>query len=81
MIDSLAPRERELPADVGEGLTNKEIALRRYISLQTVKNHLDAISNKLGSRNRVEHVNHSMAAELERLRMWRERELAKRAEV
>ena len=79
-MEPLTSRERDLLADVSEGLTDKEIAQRRHLSLQTVKNHLLAIRNKLGVRNRVELALHGLSGELERLRRWRERELSRRAE-
>lgn len=80
MMNILTPRERELLADVCDGLMNKEIALRRHISLQTVKNHLVAISDKLGLRNRVELALHVQSGELEGLRRWQEREVSRRGE-
>jgi DNA-binding CsgD family transcriptional regulator len=51
----LSPREREVAALVGEGLTNTEIAARLYISKRTVESHVDHIKQKLdlGSRAQV----------------------------
>jgi DNA-binding CsgD family transcriptional regulator len=80
MINLLTPRERELLADVSDGLMNKEIALCRHISLGTVKNHLVAISGKLGLRNRVEMALHVQSGELDGLRRWQEREVSRRGE-
>src|SRR5690606_10852134 len=44
-------RESELVALVIEGLSNKEIGERLFISEGTVKNHLHSIMRKLGVRN------------------------------
>ena len=57
----------------------KEIALRRNISVQTVKTHLANARRKLGARTRVELALLAQADELERLRQWREQELSRRA--
>ena len=52
----LTPRELEILAQVGEGLSNKSIARRLSISAHTVKYHLEAIFAKLGVRSRAEAV-------------------------
>ncbi len=52
----LTPREVEVLALVGEGLSNKAIARRLAISAHTVKYHLEAIFAKLGVRSRAEAV-------------------------
>jgi DNA-binding NarL/FixJ family response regulator len=39
---------------VSEGLTNKDIAERLYISVGTVKNHIHNILEKLHLRNRTQ---------------------------
>ncbi len=44
----LTPREAEILKLVAEGLPNKEIARRLYLSLATVKNHVHSILDKLG---------------------------------
>jgi ATP/maltotriose-dependent transcriptional regulator MalT len=46
---SLSQRESEIVALVAEGFKNKEIAEKMFISVQTVKNHLHNIFDKLGS--------------------------------
>ena len=79
-MDCLTRRERAILADVSEGLTDKEIALRRHISLGTVKNHLSNARRKLDVRTRVELALHAQADELEGLRRWHKRELSRRAE-
>ncbi len=53
-INLLTPREREVLELVAEGLTNKEIALRLTISVNTVRSHLRFILDKLHINNRVQ---------------------------
>lgn len=50
----LTPREVEVLAAIGEGLTNKAIARRLAISLHTVKFHVESLFRKLGARTRTE---------------------------
>jgi DNA-binding NarL/FixJ family response regulator len=52
----LTPREVEVLALVGQGLSNKAIARRLAISAHTVKYHLEAMFGKLGVRSRAEAV-------------------------
>jgi DNA-binding NarL/FixJ family response regulator len=52
----LTPREVEVLALVGEGMSNKAIARKLNISAHTVKYHLEAIFAKLGVRSRAEAV-------------------------
>lgn len=51
-IDSLSPREREVAALVADGLSNKQIARRLFISLATVKDHMHHILTKTGLASR-----------------------------
>jgi DNA-binding CsgD family transcriptional regulator len=51
---NLSPRERELLALVGRGLTDKQVAVQLSISLATVHSHLDRIRDKTGQRRRAE---------------------------
>lgn len=53
-ISSLTAREREVGALVGEGLRNKDIANRLFISETTVRHHLTSIFSKLDVSNRLE---------------------------
>jgi len=53
-IARLTEREREVITLVGEGLRNKHIAARLYISEATVRHHLTAIFAKLGISDRFE---------------------------
>ncbi len=48
----LTPREEQLSYLVAQGLSNKEIATRLNLSLQTVKNHVHSILRKTQSKNR-----------------------------
>ena len=51
-IASLTDREREVIALIAEGLRNKQIAQRLFISEMTVKAHVRNIMRKLGARSR-----------------------------
>jgi two-component system, NarL family, nitrate/nitrite response regulator NarL len=53
-ISSLTRRELEVVALIGEGIKNKEIAGRLFISETTVRHHLTSIYDKLGVSDRVE---------------------------
>jgi len=50
------PRELEVLAAIGDGLTNKMIARRLEISPHTVKFHVESLLKKLGARTRAEAV-------------------------
>jgi len=52
----LSDRELEILQLVGDGLSNKEIADRLFISIQTVKTHITHIFEKLGVKDRTEAV-------------------------
>ncbi|HKS40133.1 MAG TPA: response regulator transcription factor [Blastocatellia bacterium] len=53
-IATLTNREREVVTLIGEGLKNKEIADRLFISETTVRHHLTSIFDKLDVDDRVE---------------------------
>ncbi|BFP57068.1 response regulator [Streptomyces griseus] len=50
----LSERERSVLDLVGEGLTNRQIAERLYLSEKTVKNHISRLLGKLGVERRVQ---------------------------
>ena len=54
VCNPLSAREREIVALVAQGLKNKEVAERLFITEQTVKNHLHNIFDKLGVSDRLE---------------------------
>ena len=56
----LSPREIEVFTALVDGLSNKEIGEKLFISVSTVKTHIINIYSKLGVKNRVEAVNEGM---------------------
>lgn len=52
LIEPLTDREQEVLYHIAQNLTNKDIAAKLYISLDTVKTHLKHIYAKLGVNNR-----------------------------
>ena len=65
-IESLTQREREVVTLIAEGLKNKQIAQRLFISETTVTHHLSSVYSKLGVADRLELViyafSHKLAA-------------------
>lgn len=51
---NLTRREREVAALVAQGLTNREIAQRLFISERTAESHVEQVRSKLGFRSRVQ---------------------------
>lgn len=52
-VRNLTAREIDIVSRVAEGATNRQIAAECKLSLQTVKNHLSNIYEKLGVQNRI----------------------------
>lgn len=50
----LSEREREILVLIGEGLTNRQIGKRLYLSEKTVKNHISRLLSKLGVERRIQ---------------------------
>jgi DNA-binding CsgD family transcriptional regulator len=61
--ESLTRREREVLRLVADGLSNKEIGGRLFITEDTAKVHLRHIYEKLGVRNRIEAALHAVYSE------------------
>jgi DNA-binding NarL/FixJ family response regulator len=53
-VEVLSPRERQVLALVGSGLSNAEIAGRLYLVEGTVKAYVSAVLTRLGVKNRVQ---------------------------
>src|SRR5438132_9483875 len=53
MRDSLSPRERELLQLMADGTSTRQIAQRLGISYSTVRTHIRSISEKLGTKSKV----------------------------
>jgi DNA-binding NarL/FixJ family response regulator len=53
-LTRLTPREQEVLQGVADGLSDKEIAERLYISGKTVRSHVASILAKLGVESRLQ---------------------------
>ena len=53
-IEQITPREREVLKKLAEGLSNKEIAARLHMSIDTERTHMMNILNKLGVHSRLQ---------------------------
>jgi DNA-binding CsgD family transcriptional regulator len=60
----LSARERELVTLVAQGRTDADIAAQLYISIRTVRSHLDRIRDKTGARRRADLTRLALAAGL-----------------
>ena len=60
----LSARERELVTLVAQGRTDAQIAGQLYISIRTVRSHLDRIRDKTGCRRRADLTRLALAAGL-----------------
>lgn len=56
-IDELTEREKEILELLSQGLLYKEIADKKFISIDTVKKHVGNIYRKLHVNNKVEAIN------------------------
>lgn len=54
IVRALTQREREILHLIGEGLTNREVAERLYLSIRTIEWHRSNLSAKLGATRRSE---------------------------
>jgi len=52
----ITPRELEILELIAQGLSNKEIAARAFVSENTVKTHSSRVFDKLGARRRTQAV-------------------------
>ncbi|NUS06224.1 MAG: helix-turn-helix transcriptional regulator [Nonomuraea sp.] len=53
-LDDLTPREREITALAAEGKSNDEIARQLFLSVLTVRSHIQRALTKLGARDRAQ---------------------------
>jgi DNA-binding NarL/FixJ family response regulator len=53
-IEQITPREKEVLQKLAEGLSNKEIAARLHMSVDTERTHMMNILNKLGVHSRLQ---------------------------
>jgi DNA-binding CsgD family transcriptional regulator len=60
----LSARERELVILVAQGRTDAQISAQLYISIRTVRSHLDRIRDKTGCRRRADLTRLALAAGL-----------------
>ena len=61
---TLSAREQELVTLVAQGRSDAQIAAELYISIRTVRSHLDRIGDKTGCRRRVDLTRLALSAEL-----------------
>jgi len=59
--DSLTPRETEVLALIGEGLSNREIGERLFLGQATVKTHVNRIFAKIGTQSRAQAVRYAIS--------------------
>lgn len=61
-MERLSPREKEVLEHLAQGLTERQIGERLFISPNTVKTHLRIVLIKLEARNRVHAVAKALRA-------------------
>jgi DNA-binding NarL/FixJ family response regulator len=59
--DNLTPREVEVLALIGEGLSNREIGERLFLGQATVKTHVNRIFAKIGTQTRAQAVRYAIS--------------------
>lgn len=59
-LSELTEREREVLALIGQGLTNEDIARMLFISVGTVRSHINHIYSKTGLRTRAQAVRYAI---------------------
>ena len=59
-LDELTPQELQIAGMVAQGMTNKDIAARLYLSPRTIDYHLRKVFSKLGIASRTELVRHGL---------------------
>jgi DNA-binding CsgD family transcriptional regulator len=57
--DGLTLREAEILAMIARGMTNPDIAAELYISVPTIKTHINRIFAKTGSANRTDAIRYA----------------------
>ncbi len=55
-LESLTPRETSVLLCLADGLSNEEISRRLFISIHTLRNHIQSIIGKLGAHSKLEAV-------------------------
>ncbi len=53
-LETLNPREIEILKLIGDGLSNREIGARLYVSPKTVEKHISSLMDKLQVRTRAQ---------------------------
>lgn len=55
-LDSLTPRETAVLLCLADGLSNEDISRRLFISIHTLRNHIQSVIGKLGAHSKLEAV-------------------------
>jgi DNA-binding NarL/FixJ family response regulator len=71
LVDALTPREREVLNAMADGLTRREIADRLFLSVNTVRTHVQHVLAKLDAHTALEAVAVAMALDKSRVRTAR----------
>ncbi len=64
LIEPLSSRELEVLQLIAQGLTNREIAERLYLALDTIKGHNRRVFGKLGVKNRAQAINKAISLKI-----------------